>query len=972
MLLDTINRPLLIEFNKLPKGRCGPVLDSGDATMKLQQKIPLYVVAIMLIVGMIGIWPVVTVQKRASVNQFEETASAITTTILSGLEEDMLRQDADHIQLTPDKLRDNGSVNRVDIIGADGAIWASTDSASIGSGVNPNITRVLSDSTAERVFGEPSDEFMTAAEAIPAKSSCRECHGVTTVAPNDQGNIGVISASISTSALNDSLGLSRNLMLMLFGIAFVLVAITLVLLLRRTVLTPLSLLDEAAGKLSRGEYTARAEVGREGDEIGDVASSFNRMADKIEERTRELVTANTELAEASRLKSEFLANMSHELRTPLNVIIGFSEVLRDTPADEIDDDERKEFCENIISSGYHLLELINDVLDLAKVEAGRMEAIPEEFYAGPVLKEAIATMQPLASKKHIELNLSISDKVSAVYADIGKFKQVLYNLLGNALKFTPEGGAVNLTANEMGAMARFAVSDTGIGISPADQEVIFAEFKQVDGSWSRQFEGTGLGLSLTRRFVEMMEGQIWVESELGLGSTFYFTMPLPAEPTLPAIAPADRELGVAPAATDSVTPVRNRAEPDELPMVLVVEDDRRTANLIGHWLSQDGYRVDFAADGEEAVRKAKEVHPFAVCLDIMLPKRDGWQVLHELKSDPSTADSGVIICSALDNPGLGFALGAADYCIKPLSRRNLLEKLRTIQEAAPFKRSRPQVIVADNDDESAITTIAALERQGFNILRTRDGEQTKAVALEHNPDVIIINQLLPEKGCYDIVAYLQNHPVTVDIPVIVTTSRDLTAAEEELLGSHVRKVEREDDSREQLLGEMFRLEKLQPERAQLLDRQTRLFNRRYFEKRLAEEINRTRRYMLDLSALLVCIDQRGVDPRQHAAMVQSLAGLLRSKVRAADPLARYDANRFCILLPETPREAGYKVANKIVSLVRDASVKVVAGKDIGLTVSVAVAGFNSDEVPTVGDVLQRLEQGLTELGERGGNGAQLV
>ncbi|MHB0915645.1 MAG: ATP-binding protein [Thermoleophilia bacterium] len=940
--------------------------------MKLQQKIPLYVIAIMLIVAIAGIWPIMAVQKRASVHQFEETASAITTTILSGLEEDMRRQDTDHIQITLDKLRDSGAVRGVDIVAADGTIWASTDSGAIGNSVNGDMSQIVNEETTKRVFGEPSDEVMTAAEPIPATASCRECHGVTTIAPNDAGNLGVIRANISTSTLNESLDLSRDLMIIAFGLAFILVAATLVLLLRRTILMPLSLLDEAAGRISRGDFTVRLDVTQENNEIGAVATSFNDMVDKVEQRTRELITANAELEESSRLKSEFLANMSHELRTPLNVIIGFSEVLRDTPANAIDEEERGEFCENIISSGYHLLELINDVLDLAKVEAGRMDVELEEFYVAPVLNEVIATMQPLATKNHIELNVSVSERLETAYADTNKFRQILYNLLGNAVKFTPDGGAVNLTANVMGSMARFAVSDTGIGIAAADQEHIFSEFKQVDGSWSRQFEGTGLGLSLTRRFVEMMSGKIWVESELGLGSTFYFTLPLPAEPTMPAIAPADKQMIAPPAPADGgYTPRATRAEPEEMPLVLVVEDDQRTSDLIGLWLTQEGYRVDFAADGEEAVVKAKAIHPFAVCLDIMLPKQDGWQVLHELKSNPETANTGVIICSALDNPGLGFALGAADYCVKPLSRRHLLDKLKNIHDIAPFKRSKPQVVVADSNDDSAATTISALERQGFNILRTRDGEQTMSVALENSPDVIIVDQMLPDNECYDVVAFLQNHPVTVDIPVIVTTDRTLTEAGEQKLGNSVRKVICADDSREQLMKEMFRLEKLQPDRARLLDRQTRLYNRRYFEKRLAEELSRSRRYMLDLSTLLIAIDQRSADPDEHAAMVLSLAGLLRSNVRAADPLGRFDANRFCILLPETTREAGYKVANKIIRLVRDADLRV-GDSGVKLSISIAAAGYAADATPTVEEIILALEQGLLELSERGGDAAQMI
>jgi diguanylate cyclase (GGDEF)-like protein len=927
----------------------------------------------MLIVGVGGVWLIFAVQKQASVRQFEETASAITTTILSGLEEDMLRQDTDHIQMTLDKLRDNNSVRDVDVIAADGTIWASTDSDSIGTVVNGDVTRILNEETLENVYGEPSDEFMTSAEVVPAKESCRECHdGATAIAPNDQGNLGVIQADISTSSLKEGLNIGRTLMLLVFGTTFILVAITIVLLLRRLVLTPLAQLDAATDKIARGDFSVRADVGREDNEIGAVATSFNHMVDKIEERTRELIKTNVELEDSSRLKSEFLANMSHELRTPLNVIIGFSEVLRDTPTGDIEKSEHDEFCENIITSGYHLLELINDVLDLAKVEAGRMEVEPEEFYMGSVLKDVVATMQPLATKKGIALNINLSDNVATVYADTNKFRQIMYNLLSNAVKFTPEGGAISVAASVMGTMVRFSVSDTGIGVSPADQESIFSEFKQVDGSYSRQFEGTGLGLSLTRRFVEMMHGQVWVESELGLGSTFYFTLPLPSEPTLPEVSPADREVSIStPTAATAGTLKPAKEVLEEMPLVLVVEDDRRTADLIGLWLSQEGYRVDFAMDGEEAVQKTREINPFAVCLDIMLPKQDGWQVLHELKSNPVTADTGVIICSALDNPGLGFALGAADYCVKPLSRRHLLDKLKNIQDIVPFKRSKPQVIVADGDDDSATMTISSLERQGFNILRTSDGEQTKEVSLEHNPDVIIVDQMLPGCGCYDVVSFLQGHPVTVDIPVIVTTNRELTDDEQKKLGSHVRKVIRDDESREQLMGEMFRLEKLQPERAQLVDRQTRLFNRRYYEKRLAEELNRTRRYMLDLSTLLVSIDQRTSDPGEQMAIVASLAGVLRGNVRAADPLSRYDANRFCILLPETPRESGYKVAKKIVELVRKTDF-VHKGKRLRLTVSVATAGFNADEATTVDEVITALEETLLDISERGGDGAQLI
>jgi DNA-binding response OmpR family regulator len=305
---------------------------------------------------------------------------------------------------------------------------------------------------------------------------------------------------------------------------------------------------------------------------------------------------------------------------------------------------------------------------------------------------------------------------------------------------------------------------------------------------------------------------------------------------LPPGTEAQKE--VKPPAGKTLETVADVAEAEELPAegmaqatrILVVEDDPKTANLIGYWLQQEGYQVDYAADGIQAIEKAKSTHPFAVCLDIMLPKRDGWQVLHQLKSDPSTADVGVIICSALDNPDLGFALGAADYCVKPLSRRPLLDKLRHLQQVTPSKHSQPQVLVADSDLKAAEATAAILERQGFAVVKAHNSAKTKEKALEYCPDVIILDLKIAGASSYDVISFLQKHPLTVDIPVVVTTDKSLSAQEEQILDkNHVEKViHKREDSREQLLREIFRLEKLHPERAKMVDPETRLFNRRYF------------------------------------------------------------------------------------------------------------------------------------------------
>jgi len=943
--------------------------------MKLQQKIPLYVITVMLLVGGMGALALLSSQKQSSTRLFSETASTLTDTILNSLEQDMLRSDRGHIQLTLDNLNRQQSIRSIDIVAPDGTIWASSNRETIGAAVDPEARAVMDSDRSHEIFGDPGEDHMTDVAAIPVKDECLICHGRTAAPPNQRGNLGGIRVDIGTISLQESLVRSRQILIIVGGATFILVAGTLVLLLRLTALAPLTKLTEASTRISRGDYSARVPEGDTGNEISAVSKAFNEMAGTVEQHTLQLESANRELEQASRMKSEFLANMSHELRTPLNVIIGFSEVLRDTPSDQMDDSDRTEFCDNIVNSGHHLLELINDVLDLAKVEAGQMQLVPEEFYIGTTLKEIISTMQPLAAKRHMDLGIRVSEHLTTVYADVAKFKQILFNLIGNALKFTPEGGSVSVNASVMGNMARFAVTDTGVGIAEADQERIFSEFQQVDGSTSRQYEGTGLGLALTRKFVELQKGEIWVESKVGLGSTFYFTLPLPAESGLPAATRVERYTEASPGAVPA-TRAHVEGESPAVPMaptVLVVEDDKKTAELIGLWLTREGYQVDYAVDGVEALEKARDIHPFAICLDIMLPRKDGWQVLHQLKADPETADLGVIICSALDNPELGFALGAADYCVKPLSRRHLLDKLRYLKEVSPGRRSQPQVLVADSDPEAAHRTASILQRQGFSVIQAEDGQSAMDLALEQSPDIIVVDFSLPDMASYEVVSFLRNHPITVDTPVIVTTERDISSNDADMLrDSQVVKIIRKgDSSRDQLLGEMFRLEKLQPEKALLIDSETRMFNRRYFEKRLAEEVKRAQRYSLDLSLMLIELDScAGLVP-SHGERLAALTGILRSNIRSADPLARYDTCRFGILLPETTKEAAYKAASKIVELVREQKVIGAGGGAIPLTVSVAVTGDHGGS-QTPDQLVDNLESALLALSEKGGNAARLA
>ena len=370
---------------------------------------------------------------------------------------------------------------------------------------------------------------------------------------------------------------------------------------------------------------------------------------------RELETKSAELEVASRHKSEFLASMSHELRTPLNAVIGFSEVLLDRMFGELND-RQDEYVRDIWNSGRHLLELLNEVLDLSKVEAGQMTLEPATFRVADVLDHALSLVRERATAHGIALGLQVHDEVGSVHADELRFKQVVLNLLSNAVKFTPDGGRVDVEARTVGDELVVTVKDTGVGIPPEDRERIFESFQQGGRGVARE-EGTGLGLTLSRRIVELFGGRLWLESELGSGSTFGFAIPVrPGE----SRGPTFEQVG------------------ESAPTVLIVDDDRASVDLMSAYLSGSAVRVERAADGDQAVALTRSLRPAAVLLDIKLPRRDGWQVLADLRDDPATAQVPVVVASVVDDRARGLGLGAADYLIKPVSRDDLLRALERV------------------------------------------------------------------------------------------------------------------------------------------------------------------------------------------------------------------------------------------------------------------------------------------------------
>ncbi|HLQ62261.1 MAG TPA: response regulator [Candidatus Acidoferrales bacterium] len=517
----------------------------------------------------------------------------------------------------------------------------------------------------------------------------------------------------------------------------------------------------------------------------EVRALNEELESRVRERTAELERANQELEQAnqavelaSRHKSDFLANMSHELRTPLNAILGFSELLIDESSTERDEARHHEYLEQIHGSGEHLLSLINDILDLAKVEAGQMELRPAQFDAGLLLREAIASVEPMAEARRITVTLE-GESVRPVRADPGKLKQVVLNLLSNAIKFTPEGGRVTARLRWVGEAVEICVEDSGIGIAPDDIPRLFVEFQQLESGADRRHQGTGLGLALSKRLVELHQGRIWVESEPGKGSRFFLELPQPAPSALPVGA----------AEVDG--------QPEEVgdgsrSLVLVVEDNPATARLFAAYLRQGGYRTAIARTGEEALEKAGRLQPVAITLDVLLPGMDGYEVMRQLKAEPRTRQIPVAIVSVVDNPTLGLAMGADDYMVKPVSRQSLLGAVGRLPPGKPRDGAPPTALVIDDDRVVRDVVSASLESAGLHVLRAATGEEGLSLARSLPPALIILDLMLPGISGFDVIKALKEEERTRAIPIVVLTARQLTERERDRLKGQIDSVVEKD------------------------------------------------------------------------------------------------------------------------------------------------------------------------------------
>ena len=515
------------------------------------------------------------------------------------------------------------------------------------------------------------------------------------------------------------------------------------------------------------------------------AESTFRDVTEQKRQEQEIRDARHAAEQANRAKSTFLANMSHELRTPLNAIIGYSEMMLEE-AEELEEDVFSEDLNKVHSAGTHLLSLINDVLDLSKIEAGRTELFLEDFSLQELINSVTATVEPLINANDNQLRLEIAEGEIELHQDLTKLRQSLLNLLSNAAKFTDKG-EVTLTATpyelEDRHWLKLSVRDTGIGIAADKHGQLFDEFSQADASTTRQYGGTGLGLAISRRFCQMMGGDIELTSSPGEGSTFTISIPLELDD-----AQSD--------ATDTQTPPPTSAlpkNPDRT--VLIIDDDPEACEIISRHLTRSGYETVVATSGQQGLKLAREIQPCAITLDVMMPEMDGWSVLAELKADSTLSDIPVVMVSMLDDKTAGYTLGATSYLTKPVDRDALIAAINRHHGASG------SVLIVEDDDDTRGMMVRIVEAAGFTVIEADNG-QTAIDALERSePDLILLDLMMPVMDGFEFITSLRSRTDRHDVPVVIVTAKDLTQSEKDFLNGRVQNVlEKGAYTREQLLS----------------------------------------------------------------------------------------------------------------------------------------------------------------------------
>jgi signal transduction histidine kinase/CheY-like chemotaxis protein len=585
-----------------------------------------------------------------------------------------------------------------------------------------------------------------------------------------------------SSRLRQDVGIAAAVLLVASIVAFLISAR-----LQRVISVPVLKLSETARAVSdKKDYSVRAQKHGD-DEVGTLIDSFNEMLTQIQKRDTELQVARAAAERANQAKSNFLSFMSHELRTPLTAIIGFSELL----ASEVETDGRREWVEDlrrVNDSGKYLLELINDILDISKIEAGKMEVHLESFDVATLVRDLNDVLRPLVERKSNRLMVECLDNLGTMQADRIKVRQCLLNLLSNASKFT-EKGVITLSANRVSRggsdWLAFRVADTGIGMTPEQVGKLFRAFTQADDSTSRRYGGTGLGLALTKKFCQLMGGDVSVVSEQGKGSTF--TIELPA-----AAIGLTSNIAVAPSSAVPAAPASGDC-------ILVIDDDPAVHQLLAEALRPEGYALTFASNGAEGLRLAKELRPAIITLDVIMPEMDGWVVLSLLKADPELVAIPVIMLTVRADQDFGFAMGLADYLQKPIDPKRLIGVLKKYHRLRPSNH----VLVVEDDAAMREMLCRMLEREEWTVARAENGQAALESIARDQPALIILDLKMPVMDGFQMIAELHKHEDWRRIPVVVISAKELTPEDRQRLQGHVKTIlQKGDFSRDELMREV--------------------------------------------------------------------------------------------------------------------------------------------------------------------------
>ncbi|MDM8566125.1 response regulator [Candidatus Halobeggiatoa sp. HSG11] len=568
----------------------------------------------------------------------------------------------------------------------------------------------------------------------------------------------------------------------------ILVSLVLAIFISKFITKPIEILTNVTEQVGAGNRQIRVqEQGR--DEIGILEKGFNSMLDSVHAYEEDLNKTKQEAQSANLAKSRFLANMSHELRTPLNAIIGYGEMLQEEIAD-LGEIELSKDIEKIHLAGKHLLANINDILDISKIEAGKMELYAETFYLSNMVNDIVGTIRPLLDKNEDKLEIYYSDNLGEMHTDLTKIRQVLLKLLSNASKFSNQKSTIFLEViREIDDWIVFKVKDCGIGMNTKQKKNLFNIFTQADSSTTRKYDGTGLGLAITNHFVRMMGGMINVESELGKGSTF--TIRLPAKVTL--IQPEN----------DENYPSEDMAVLGDGGTILVIDDELEVRKVLHNYLTKQGYRVEMAESGEEGLQLAEKILPDVIILDVMMPKMDGWEVLSYLKSNKELASIPVIILSLMEDKSVAYSLGASDYLIKPITR----EQLSTVLQKYHFSlnESAPLIMVIDDDKVNRDMMERIIRKADFRICKIEDGWLAlEYIQKKQKPAVILLDLQMPEIDGFEFVERLQQH-VSEPIPIIVFTAKDITLEDRVRLETVATILQKGSYSNEELINEINKL-----------------------------------------------------------------------------------------------------------------------------------------------------------------------